>query len=402
MTLVSNNIKYLRKLNGLTQEQFSQRIGIKRSLLGAYEEARANPNWNTLITIAKLFNTSVDQLLKQDLRKIRETPDLSLPIGQHSTRAASAGPGSPPPIFSDSDDEDDFISSPPQIVDPKLPVEREFVGAEPQPLVNVLEKYYKAPSERPASERTLTGPRTEERGPAVPPRQNPMERSETDRNVPASGQLYEEVRARAGQTPPFTVSRNAENFSQGAEPLPAFNNHFEKAPTPTTPIPDRMPGSDQSAQTIHYVHQGQFGDYQQRFQQPDYLSRLPTLRLPMLPMGQYRAFEADADFTFPGAWLIGQFVRNWFEITDGQFYVLLIQHQGILARRVFSKVKDKGTLLLTADKPNVPNREVALKDVLEVWDVRAFMSQQLPPPAPSYDRIRQLADELRYEVERLK
>ncbi|RYF61870.1 MAG: XRE family transcriptional regulator, partial [Cytophagaceae bacterium] len=63
MTLVSNNIKYLRKLNGLTQEQFSQRIGIKRSLLGAYEEARANPNWNTLITIAKLFNTSVDQLL---------------------------------------------------------------------------------------------------------------------------------------------------------------------------------------------------------------------------------------------------------------------------------------------------------------------------------------------------
>ncbi|RYF47178.1 MAG: transcriptional regulator, partial [Cytophagaceae bacterium] len=108
------------------------------------------------------------------------------------------------------------------------------------------------------------------------------------------------------------------------------------------------------------------------------------------------------EFTFPGAWLIGQFVRNWFEITDGQFYVLLIQHQGILARRVFSKVKDKGTLLLTGDRPNVPNREVALKDVLEVWDVKAFVSQQLPPPAPSYDRIRQLADELRYEVERLK
>ena len=40
------------------------------------------------------------------------------------------------------------------------------------------------------------------------------------------------------------------------------------------------------------------------------------MRLPMLPVGQYRAFEADSDFLFPGAWLVGQFVRNWFDITD--------------------------------------------------------------------------------------
>ena len=407
MTLVSNNIKYLRKLNGLTQEQFSQRIGIKRSLLGAYEEGRANPNWNTLITMAKLFNTSVDQLLKQDLRKIRETPDLSLPMGQPSaTRAAS-----PPPIFGD-DDDDDFISSPPQISDPKLPTaaDRELIGAAAQPLVNVLEKYYKAPVERSTPERNTNERTQPERETAAP---NPPERAATDRSVAQPlaqpGPLYEEVRARSGhapdrqvQSPPFTVSRAAEGFGGGGEPLPAFNNHFEKAPAPAPPTPDPAPGTDNSAQAIHYVLQQQLADYQHRFQQPDYLSRLPTMRLPMLPVGQYRAFEADGDFTFPGAWLIGQFVRNWFEITDGQFYVLLVQHQGILARRVFSQVKNKGTLLLTADKPNVPSREVALKDVLEVWAVKAFVSQQLPPPAPSYDRIRQLADELRYEVERLK
>lgn len=44
MSTVSENIRYLRKLKGYTQEQFAERIGIKRSLLGAYEEARANPN----------------------------------------------------------------------------------------------------------------------------------------------------------------------------------------------------------------------------------------------------------------------------------------------------------------------------------------------------------------------
>ncbi|CCH01835.1 transcriptional regulator, XRE family [Fibrella aestuarina BUZ 2] len=387
MSLVSNNIKYLRKLNGLTQEQFSQRIGIKRSLLGAYEEARANPNWNTLITIAKLFNTSVDQLLKQDLRKIRETPDLSLPIGRNATPTRP----STPPIFEGDDADDDFISSPPQISDPVLPHTSAESSLQPQPLVNVLEKYYKPPTER--AERQA----------------NPAERTQPDRAAPQPapvGVLYEEVRARAGHAPgsapAFTVSRGQDDFAASSEPLPTFNNHFEKAPNVPVAAQSAPVSADNSAQAIHYVGLGQFGEYQQRFQQLDYLSRLPTMRLPMLATGQYRAFEADGDFTFPGAWLIGQFVRNWFDIADGQFYVLLVQHQGILARRVVNQVSHKGTLLLTADKPNVPNREVALKDVLEVWAVRAFVSQQLPPPAPSYDRIRQLADELRFEVDRLK
>jgi transcriptional regulator with XRE-family HTH domain len=77
MTIVSNNIKYLRRLNGLTQEQFSRKIGIKRSLLGAYEEARANPNLDNLQNMAKIFGTTVDALIKTDIRKIRETPGLN-------------------------------------------------------------------------------------------------------------------------------------------------------------------------------------------------------------------------------------------------------------------------------------------------------------------------------------
>ncbi|RYF46906.1 MAG: XRE family transcriptional regulator, partial [Cytophagaceae bacterium] len=68
MTLVSDNIRYLRKLNGLTQEQFSRKINIKRSLLGAYEEGRANPNGQNIQAIAKAFNTTVELLTRQDLR----------------------------------------------------------------------------------------------------------------------------------------------------------------------------------------------------------------------------------------------------------------------------------------------------------------------------------------------
>ena len=48
MSLVSENIKFFRKQLGFTQEQLALRIGIKRSLLGAYEEGRAEPGLETL------------------------------------------------------------------------------------------------------------------------------------------------------------------------------------------------------------------------------------------------------------------------------------------------------------------------------------------------------------------
>lgn len=72
MTLISDNIKYLRKKFGLTQEQFAERIGIKRSLVGAYEEGRADPRITNLINMAGLFGTSVDILINKNVMKLSD------------------------------------------------------------------------------------------------------------------------------------------------------------------------------------------------------------------------------------------------------------------------------------------------------------------------------------------
>ena len=72
MTLISDNIKYLRKKIGLTQEQFAERIGIKRSLVGAYEEGRADPRITNLINMADVFGTSVDILINKNVMKLSE------------------------------------------------------------------------------------------------------------------------------------------------------------------------------------------------------------------------------------------------------------------------------------------------------------------------------------------
>lgn len=67
MTKISQNIKFLRKRARLTQEQLAEKIGIKRSLLGAYEEGRADPRLNNLLAISRIFNVSVDQLISTDI-----------------------------------------------------------------------------------------------------------------------------------------------------------------------------------------------------------------------------------------------------------------------------------------------------------------------------------------------
>ena len=41
MVNLNENIRVLRKKLSLTQDQFAQQLGIKRSLIGAYEEGRA-------------------------------------------------------------------------------------------------------------------------------------------------------------------------------------------------------------------------------------------------------------------------------------------------------------------------------------------------------------------------
>lgn len=67
MSQAGQNLKYLRKLRGWTQEEFAQKLNIKRSLVGAYEEERADPRLDVLEIVSDMFKLSLDELLLQDL-----------------------------------------------------------------------------------------------------------------------------------------------------------------------------------------------------------------------------------------------------------------------------------------------------------------------------------------------
>ncbi len=71
MSIANKNLKYLRKLRGWTQEEFAQKLRIKRSLLGAYEEERAEPRTEVLEIVADMFRLTLDDLLRKDLSEVK-------------------------------------------------------------------------------------------------------------------------------------------------------------------------------------------------------------------------------------------------------------------------------------------------------------------------------------------
>jgi transcriptional regulator with XRE-family HTH domain len=69
MSIISQNIKFLRKKKALTQQQFADQVGIKRSLVGAYEEERAEPKYDLLKIIADFFEVSMDDIINETINE---------------------------------------------------------------------------------------------------------------------------------------------------------------------------------------------------------------------------------------------------------------------------------------------------------------------------------------------
>ncbi len=78
--MINTNLKFCRRELALTQAQIAEKLGIKRSLVGAYEEGRAEPRIATLVNMARLFGITLDQLVTTDFSKKKNTKIIgSLP-----------------------------------------------------------------------------------------------------------------------------------------------------------------------------------------------------------------------------------------------------------------------------------------------------------------------------------
>ena len=67
MIYLANNIKHIRTLKGLTQEQFAEDLKVSRSRISSYEENRAVPPIDFLVDLSEYFNIPIDILVKNNL-----------------------------------------------------------------------------------------------------------------------------------------------------------------------------------------------------------------------------------------------------------------------------------------------------------------------------------------------
>jgi transcriptional regulator with XRE-family HTH domain len=67
MHFIPQNLKFLRREKAWTQDQMAKHLGVKRSLIGAYEEGRADPRISFLLLVCQKFKLSMDDLVGSDL-----------------------------------------------------------------------------------------------------------------------------------------------------------------------------------------------------------------------------------------------------------------------------------------------------------------------------------------------
>ena len=81
MIYFSENLKYLRKRRGRTQDDVAAALMMKRSTLSGYENKVAQPGIQALMQFSDYFNIAIDTLVKIDLSALSESQMRQLETG---------------------------------------------------------------------------------------------------------------------------------------------------------------------------------------------------------------------------------------------------------------------------------------------------------------------------------
>lgn len=84
--MFGKNLKKIRSVHGMSQQQFAEIFDLKRATLGAYEEGRSNPKMDTVIKIANHFSLDIQELLTSEL-----TVNRLLKFNEHITLRPESG-----------------------------------------------------------------------------------------------------------------------------------------------------------------------------------------------------------------------------------------------------------------------------------------------------------------------
>lgn len=75
--IIGSNIRYERRKRGLTIDDFAKIIGIAPGFLGLIERGQKGTSIKNMVFIAKFFDITMDQLIKEDLSSDTKATEMT-------------------------------------------------------------------------------------------------------------------------------------------------------------------------------------------------------------------------------------------------------------------------------------------------------------------------------------
>ena len=90
MTMISENIRFYRKTNNMSQDELAEKLGVSRQSISFWENGQTQPTLENVIALAKIFNISSDALLSPDPApagaNTEKAPNKNIPDGHHGKK----------------------------------------------------------------------------------------------------------------------------------------------------------------------------------------------------------------------------------------------------------------------------------------------------------------------------
>ena len=86
--IISENIIFLRQQQNMTQQELADRVNVTHQAVSKWENGSSIPDLQTLMTLSRLFNVTLDELLTEVLSERRAAPEASAPADQPAAESS--------------------------------------------------------------------------------------------------------------------------------------------------------------------------------------------------------------------------------------------------------------------------------------------------------------------------
>lgn len=146
--------------------------------------------------------------------------------------------------------------------------------------------------------------------------------------------------------------------------------------------------------------------YTRGYADPEYIEKLPQMKLPFLPTGKHRAFPIKGDSMPPikeGSFVIAKYLERLDEIKLGQTYIVVTREDGLTYKRIMAYNKKDASYELHSDNKLYPPFSVKAIDILEVWEYSCCINMnQYEEDELNLDSIMNMLRSLKVEIAEIK